>query len=44
MRLEAHLLENEWFKGDWSDELGFAILEQEWRQLGANGEGAHTES
>lgn len=31
MRQEAHLLENEWFKGDWSDELDFAILENEWR-------------
>lgn len=28
---EAHLRENEWFKGGWSDELDFAILEQEWR-------------
>jgi len=31
MREEAHLLENEWFKGAWSDELDFAILEHEWR-------------
>lgn len=30
MRREAHLIENEWFKGAWSDELGFALLEQEW--------------
>jgi RimJ/RimL family protein N-acetyltransferase len=35
MRQEAHLVENEWFKGGWSDELDFAILETEWRsQLG----------
>ena len=31
MRREAHLVQNEWFKGRWSDELGFAILEDEWR-------------
>ncbi len=30
MRLEAHLVENEWFKGEWSDELDFALLESEW--------------
>lgn len=33
MRQEAHLLENEWFKGRWSDELDFAMLEHEWRAL-----------
>jgi RimJ/RimL family protein N-acetyltransferase len=31
MRQEAHLVENEWFKGEWSDELQFAILDREWR-------------
>ena len=31
MRQEAHLVQNEWFKGRWSDELDFAILEAEWR-------------
>jgi RimJ/RimL family protein N-acetyltransferase len=30
MRREAHLIENEWFKGGWSDEFDFALLEQEW--------------
>jgi RimJ/RimL family protein N-acetyltransferase len=30
MRQEAHLLENEWFKGRWSDELDFALLDGEW--------------
>jgi RimJ/RimL family protein N-acetyltransferase len=30
MRQEAHLLENEWFKGEWTDELDFAMLTQEW--------------
>lgn len=33
MRQEAHLIENEWFKGHWSDELDFAILEHEWRAM-----------
>lgn len=31
MRQEAHLHENEWFKGEWTDELDFAVLETEWR-------------
>jgi RimJ/RimL family protein N-acetyltransferase len=30
MRQEAHLRENEWFKGEWTDELEFAMLVQEW--------------
>jgi RimJ/RimL family protein N-acetyltransferase len=33
MRQEAHLVQNEWFKGRWSDELDFAILDQEWRAM-----------
>ena len=33
MRQEAVLVENEWFKGRWSTEIDFAILEQEWRAL-----------
>jgi RimJ/RimL family protein N-acetyltransferase len=33
MRQEAHLIENEWFKGEWTDELDFAILDREWRAL-----------
>jgi RimJ/RimL family protein N-acetyltransferase len=33
MRQESHLRENEWFKGEWSDELDFAMLEDEWRAL-----------
>lgn len=37
MRQEAHLVENEWFKGNWSDELDFAILEHEWREQHAAG-------
>jgi len=30
MRQEALLRENEWFKGEWTDEIEFAILAQEW--------------
>ncbi len=30
MRLEAHLVENEWVKGEWQSELVYAILEREW--------------
>lgn len=31
MRREAHLLANEFVKGEWTDEFAFAMLEQEWR-------------
>lgn len=31
MRQEAHLVENEFVKGEWQSELVFAILEREWR-------------
>ena len=31
MRQEAHLVENEWFKGEWTDELDFALLRKEWQ-------------
>jgi RimJ/RimL family protein N-acetyltransferase len=30
MRQEAILLQNEWFKGEWGDEIDFALLESEW--------------
>lgn len=30
MRLEAHLVENEWYNGRWGDELDYAILAREW--------------
>ena len=30
MRQEAHLISNEWFKDDWSDEIDMALLEDEW--------------
>ncbi|MFI5493925.1 GNAT family N-acetyltransferase [Actinoplanes sp. NPDC051859] len=34
MRLEARLVLNELFKGEWSTELDFAMLADEWRQRG----------
>jgi RimJ/RimL family protein N-acetyltransferase len=30
MRREAYLVANEWFKGEWTDEIDFALLEHEW--------------
>jgi RimJ/RimL family protein N-acetyltransferase len=30
MRMEAHLIENEYLKGEWTDELDFAVLAREW--------------
>ena len=30
MRREAHLIENEWVKGEWTDEILFAMLSEEW--------------
>ncbi|MBO0829035.1 MAG: GNAT family N-acetyltransferase [Streptosporangiales bacterium] len=32
MRREAHLVQNEWVKGEWTDELVYAILADEWRR------------
>jgi RimJ/RimL family protein N-acetyltransferase len=37
MRQEAHLVENEWFKGEWTDELDFAVLGREWRSTAFSG-------
>jgi len=37
MRREAHLRENELFKGEWSDELVYAMLDREWRAMNAAG-------
>jgi RimJ/RimL family protein N-acetyltransferase len=31
MRHEAHLVENEWVKGEWQSELVYALLDREWR-------------
>jgi len=36
MRAEARLVENEWFKGQWTTEIDYAILAAEWR-AGQNG-------
>lgn len=33
MRREAHFMENEIFKGEWSDELVYAILRREWNPV-----------
>jgi RimJ/RimL family protein N-acetyltransferase len=30
LRQEAHLVENEWIKGEWTDELVYAVLDREW--------------
>jgi RimJ/RimL family protein N-acetyltransferase len=38
-RLEAHLIENEWFKGELSSELDYAVLAREW-SLPDSGAGA----
>jgi RimJ/RimL family protein N-acetyltransferase len=37
MRREAHLIANEWFKGGWSDEIDYALLEDEWAVRRADG-------
>jgi RimJ/RimL family protein N-acetyltransferase len=36
MRQEAHLVQNEWFKGEWTDEIDCAILAAEWRAAQAS--------
>jgi RimJ/RimL family protein N-acetyltransferase len=33
MRREAHLVENEWVKGEWQSEVVYAMLDREWREL-----------
>jgi RimJ/RimL family protein N-acetyltransferase len=35
MRREAHLVENEWVKGEWQSELVYAILAREWQDASA---------
>jgi RimJ/RimL family protein N-acetyltransferase len=30
MRREAHMVENEWLKGEWTDEVIYAMLDREW--------------
>jgi len=31
LRREAHLIENEWVKGEWQSELVYAMLDREWQ-------------
>ena len=37
MRHEAHLIENEYIKGEWQSELAYALLEAEWRARAIRG-------
>jgi len=30
MRREAHLIESSWWRGEWTNDLGYAILQREW--------------
>lgn len=39
MRREAHLVQNELVKGEWTDEVVYAMLEDEWRARAAEAEG-----
>lgn len=32
MRREGHMIESTWAKGEWTDDLVYALLEREWRQ------------
>jgi RimJ/RimL family protein N-acetyltransferase len=36
MRREAHLVENEFVRGEWQSEVVYAILADEWRRAAAN--------
>jgi RimJ/RimL family protein N-acetyltransferase len=36
MRREAHFVRNEFIKGEWTDELVYALLETEWRSKNAS--------
>jgi RimJ/RimL family protein N-acetyltransferase len=40
MRQEARLVENEWFKGEWTTELDFAMLASEWQARPASARGS----
>jgi aminoglycoside 6'-N-acetyltransferase len=37
MRLEGHLRESTWAKGEWSDDLAYAVLDHEWAPGGGSG-------
>jgi RimJ/RimL family protein N-acetyltransferase len=39
VRQEAHLVENEWFKGELTSEVDYGVLAREWRAHSAAGEG-----
>lgn len=36
-RQEAHSLQSVWFKGEWADDIVFALLVTEWRRRGGSG-------
>ena len=36
MRREAHFIHNELFKGEWGDEIWYAILQPEWSKRAAD--------
>jgi RimJ/RimL family protein N-acetyltransferase len=40
MRREAHLVENEWLKGEWTDEVVYAMLEREWAVVASHSDAA----
>jgi RimJ/RimL family protein N-acetyltransferase len=44
MRREAHLIENEWVKGEWQSEVVYATLDREWRAAAGSGERTTTRS
>jgi RimJ/RimL family protein N-acetyltransferase len=31
LRREAHFVQNEMFKGEWTDEIVYAVLAEQWR-------------
>jgi RimJ/RimL family protein N-acetyltransferase len=41
LRREAHLVENEYVKGEWTDEIVLAILQREWRATESPRSAAH---
>jgi RimJ/RimL family protein N-acetyltransferase len=36
MRREGHLRESTWAKGEWTDDLRYALLDHEWRHAAAH--------
>ena len=42
MRREAHLVGNEWVKGEWQSEDVYAVLDREWRDGSAGSDPGHT--